>query len=921
MNRRTIAAVLLVPFLLFIVSPRHASGQFLASGPDLRLNGFVFAVESDASGNAYLGGSFNEFNGDESGGLGLLRLTPAGTKHALWDIGYIDGVSDLLVSGNYLYVAGSFLNVRTLSSGTINRPYLLRIHLTGPNEGKVDTTWVPVANASVENLETDGTNLYISGSFTTVNGSSRSRLAKILIANADPDLLDSSWAPSTNGAVNDIEYVGGFLYVSGGFSSAGGFANNYLVRLSTSTGSADSSWKPIINRPVGELESTASHLYFGGDFTLVEGANHRGIGRYSTAAGAAAIDGGWKPDPDGEVVAIAISGTNVFVSGVFTTVGGTARGFMAKLSTTSSSLDASFLPQPNGAVNDMKVISGGLLAGGRFNTTNGAASAGYALMNTTSGAALGSFAGTISTEGQIYAMEPVSGGMIIGGLFDSVGGSPRTSIARILSNGSLDTSFNPVLVGFNRAVTDIKLDGSHVYFCGDFISVGGAPAQHLARVNPSTGAVDSGWHTKPLTPLHCLETDGSYVYIGSAGLRFIETSPGNAVDVNNLARISKGGTATPDPTWKPYIVDDNSNPATAAIYDLQMSGSTLIIGGRFAFIVNPGNISEAHQRICLAGLSTSGWGQPVSGWGTTLLSSSGGLGTVSELLLFNGSLYAAGDFMSIDGNPWYYVAKFNPSNGAWDYAFDVSPVDSTEFPGPNKVRSLAASGSHLYIAGEFDHVYTGSAGDGYDPSPYIARVDAASGLLDPSWYPYPDGPVTRIAFQGSNLWAYGSFSFLGGSVAEGPVIIMPFSSAYNTWLNTYFTPAQRSNPALTAPFLDLDNDGDPNLLEAAFNMNPFSPVKTYHTAGTGTSGLPLIRRENVSGQNYLTMEFTRWKDSVNSGVIFTPEFGDDLVTWPRSGVVISTTSIDTNRERVKVRDSVPNTTRSFGRVRVTNRPQ
>ena len=67
--------------------------------------------------------------------------------------------------------------------------------------------------------------------------------------------------------------------------------------------------------------------------------------------------------------------------------------------------------------------------------------------------------------------------------------------------------------------------------------MGGAPTQHVARVNASTGAVDAGWFTKPLTPLLCLETDSSYVYLGSAGLRFVEIAPNNGIQVHNLARV------------------------------------------------------------------------------------------------------------------------------------------------------------------------------------------------------------------------------------------------------------------------------------------------------------------------------------------------------------------------------------------------
>jgi hypothetical protein len=543
------------------------------------------------------------------------------------------------------------------------------------------------------------------------------------------------------------------------------------------------------------------------------------------------------------------------------------------------------------------------------------------MMNGTSGAALASFAGTLSTKGQIHAIEPVTGGVVIGGWFDSVGGVARTSIAKIQSNGTLDPSFNAPLVGFNRLVSDIKQDGTHLYLCGDFLSVGGAATQHIARVNASTGAVDAGWLTKPLTPLLCLETDASYVYFGSAGLRFVEIAPNNKVEVHNLARVSKGTPATLDQAWNPYIVDQNSNPATASVLDMRMNGGNLIIGGHFAFVVNPNNLFEAYQRICMASLPTTGWGQPNAGWGSTLLDERSELGSVSTLLLHNGALYAAGNFVNVNGNPWYYMAKFDPTSGAWDSSFDASPIDSLDPLGPAKVSALAGSADHLYIAGSFDHVFTNSPGDGFDLSPNIARVNATSGMLDPSWYPYPDDPVTCLATVDSNLWASGSFTEIGGCLVEGPVILTPFTAPYQAWLNAYFLPAEVSNPNLTAPFWDLDGDGDSNLVEATFNTDPFNGCKTYHVAGTGTGGLPLLRSENFSGQLYLTMEFTRWKTSANAGIAVTPQFGDNLTNWPRNGTVLSTTSLDANRERVKIRDTIPNLPRAFGRVHLKTQAQ
>ncbi|MCW1886805.1 delta-60 repeat domain-containing protein [Luteolibacter flavescens] len=905
-------AVALLP-----LSSLHA--QFVVKGPELRLNGFVSSVESDTAGNVYLAGSFNEFNGTSGAGMGLLRLTPGGAQHATWDIGFVDGVNDLMVSGNFLYVGGSFTTVRTLSAGRINRPYLMRIHLTGANEGKIDTTWVSVPNAPVSRLETDGTSLFISGSFSGVNGTARNRLAKILTGGADPDALDSTWNPGANNTVEDLAFVSPWLYVSGNFSSAGGMSNNYLLRLSTSgNGAGDSAWTPTINRPVGALEASATHLYFGGDFTVVNGAVHRSLGRFSLAGTTPTFDATWKPDPDGEVSSMALSGSTLYIGGVFTRVANTPRRFMAKVNSGGTGgLDGAFVPEPNGSIEDLKVVAGNVVAGGRFNTTVGSASAGYAMMSGTSGSALPAFAGTITTEGQIYSMQPVSGGMIIGGVFDSVNGVPRTSIAKILSNGTLDPSFNVPLVGFNRLVSDMKLDGSTLYFCGDFLTAGGAPTQHVARVNATTGAVDAGWFTKPLTPILCLETDANYVYIGSAGLRYIEIAPNVPVEVNNLARLSKGGTATVDPNWKPYIAAENGNPAIASVNDMVFSGSNLIIGGHFIFVVNPLDISTPYQRVCVAALTTNTWGQPVSGWGDIYFDAVGDVGTISRLLLHNGALYVAGDFQFVNNNEYYYVAKLNPVTGAQDLAFDVSPLDYDDPYGSFKVSTLAASGSHLYVGGSFTHVFTGIAPNPFEASPYIARVSASSGMLDYSWYPYPDGPVSRMAFEGQNLWTYGTFTEIGGEFVDGPVILTPFSTSYQTWLATYLTSNELADSGYTAPFQDLDGDGDSNLVEAMFNTNPKDPRKSYHAAGTGTSGLPLIVRENIGGQFYLTVEYTRWKASANAGAVATPQFSDNLVSWPRNGVQVgNAVSVSSDRERVKFRDSVANGAKGFGRVQI-----
>jgi hypothetical protein len=115
---------------------------------------------------------------------------------------------------------------------------------------------------------------------------------------------------------------------------------------------------------------------------------------------------------------------------------------------------------------------------------------------------------------------------------------------------------------------------------------------------------------------------------------------------------------------------------------------------------------------------------------------------------------------------------------------------------------------------------------------------------------------------------------------------------------------------------DIDGDGIATLLEFALNLNPKLNDRTTMIAGTGLAGLPLIRRENISGQSHLTMEFVRRRVAGMPGISYHVEFGGDLSAWSETGTE-GTTQIDETWERVKVTDTIANPTKRFGRLRIT----
>jgi len=110
-------------------------------------------------------------------------------------------------------------------------------------------------------------------------------------------------------------------------------------------------------------------------------------------------------------------------------------------------------------------------------------------------------------------------------------------------------------------------------------------------------------------------------------------------------------------------------------------------------------------------------------------------------------------------------------------------------------------------------------------------------------------------------------------------------------------------------------DGVPNLLKYAFNLDPSMPDQRTMTPG-GSSGLPTIGRQ-LAG-NVFRFEFLR---RIGSGLIYTPEKNSSLdpASWITLSSTPTVTPVNDTWERVIYEEPV-NTALNpvcFGRVRVT----
>ena len=143
------------------------------SGPNTTL--YTAALQSD--GKILLGGSFTSFNGNS--GKAIIRLNSNGTMDTGFNIltftGSLNTVNALLIQPNgRIVIGGLFSNINGVA-----RKNIARLNA----DGTLDMTFDPGlgANTTITNLalQSDG-RIIMSGNFTTYNGISRNRIARLL---------------------------------------------------------------------------------------------------------------------------------------------------------------------------------------------------------------------------------------------------------------------------------------------------------------------------------------------------------------------------------------------------------------------------------------------------------------------------------------------------------------------------------------------------------------------------------------------------------------------------------------------------------------------------------------------------------------------------------------------------------------------
>ena len=299
------------------------------SGYGLFNIGFVAAnaLARQTDGKLLLGGSFNQYN--NSDGRSLVRLNNDGTKDVSFDpIGISGGfptVNDLLIQPDgKILVAGFFLDIGFQT--------LVRLNANGTG----DSSFVPGnGNGSVQKVlrQTDG-KLIVVGSFTSYLGSTRNGIIRL---NADGS-LDATFNVGT-GASSQISAAAfqpdGKILISGFFTTYNGTTRNRIARLNAD-GSLDTTFAPVSG---GNASITSMALQpdgkivIGGGFTTYDGVSRIRLARINAngtldTSAASGIENNFRY---GVRRLLLTADGEVLVGGQFVTYNGTPRNSLAKL--------------------------------------------------------------------------------------------------------------------------------------------------------------------------------------------------------------------------------------------------------------------------------------------------------------------------------------------------------------------------------------------------------------------------------------------------------------------------------------------------------------------------------------------------------------------------------------------------------------
>ncbi len=627
------------------------------------IDGTIRAIAFQDDGKILVGGTFTYYNSYRDNTkysmTRILRFNSDGTFDDTFQqigTGFNNSVYAILLQDDgKIIVGGAFT-----SYNGVSLPYVTRLNSDGSIDSSYSTTGPGFDIVSSMVMQDDG-KVIVAGGF--VGGTRIARLST-------DGTIDTSFAltgTGLNGYIRRVDIqADGKIVIGGDFTSYNGVTMSRIARLN-SDGSLDETFVTGTGAN-GIVRALAiqndGKIVIGGDFTLYNDSSAPRITRINTngSIDTSFVPGSGTGGTNPQIYSIVISDDGkLYIGGRFSSFDGVHRQAIALLKE-NGTLDTTFSQRHSGfnywVGSSLVQPDGKILVIGSFTLFNETSMVGIAKLDTngsldTSFNPGTGFSGTQFSDPVAMVLYP-GNRVVVGGWFDSYNGVTNNRIVRLNGDGSLDTSFDSG-TGFNNAVYSIAtLPNEKILIGGLFTSYNGVTENRIVRVN-GDGSLDTSFD--PGTGFNNAVTnivpqsDGKII-VGGGFTSF------NGVTCNRIVRLNSDGS-----------LDSSFDSGTGfnaslslGILSLQADGKIIVSG---EFTTYNGESVPSVIRIKSDGTRDSDF-QPII--------TVGAIGEIGKSRIQDDGKILISGYFSIDGDSARHrVVRLN-SDGSLDSTFQLSNV-------------------------------------------------------------------------------------------------------------------------------------------------------------------------------------------------------------------------------------------------------
>ncbi len=419
---------------------------------------------------------------------------------------------------------------------------------------------------------------------------------------------------------------------------------------------------------------------------------------------------------NGEVRALAVVGTDLYVGGLFTqTQSGVVTGLskIAKYDTVTETWSTLTDNGLNGDVYALAAVGTDLYVGGAFSQTKGGATtdlnyiAKYDTVTKTWSA--------LTDKGlsyAVYSFGVVGNDLYIGGAFSQTNGGATTNMHSVAKYDTVTKTWSALTdQGLNSQVYDFALVGDDLYMVGVFNETKGGAIKNLgtiAKYNTTT----TTWSALPDKGLNgtnsnALLANGTDLY---AGGWFTGTMGGANTDLNFVTKYDTTST-----TWSAFTDTGLDNQ----VNDLALINTDLYMGGWFT--QTSGAATTGLNKIAKYDIATQTW---------SALTDKGLNNLVDVLAVVGTDLYVGGKFTQTSGGATTglnKIAKYDTTTNTWSALTAESLVVASSEPADTSTKQNL---SQLIVTFNKDVVSGGGTDAGDYLGNYLLMFPGANNIFD-----------------------------------------------------------------------------------------------------------------------------------------------------------------------------------------------